>query len=401
MLKRMRMIIGSVLVLLVITIALALTLISPEARVSLLESRATTVAGGSLKRLEFIGASEILLFPSPKLSAKNVVVELPPSPEGPARRLTFIDLKVESSWLTLLRDQDFRLTARQLFFEALYQDSVSRKNRSTLDSILDKLEFSAMSFDHRFENGISLVPNFESRLLDGKLSSALSINAKSYPRSILSQGRLDQANAVEVLTLLGTRVIPTGFIDLEWNVALVREHDSISPPQVFGEASFSGRELGLSQINLELELCNAFNRARGNPLAPPNSMGTPINSLKATQHIDGFRTDITDLQVALPGLDIVGSGTIDRLSQTFEANLVARIGDKFATSIENCTVDSRLKAIDWPIRCKGNLIDDDPRTWCSVELETLLRRGLESELRRRLNDGGVESLLRSLIPGRT
>lgn len=401
MLKRMRTVIGIVLLLPVITIVLALTLISPEARVSLLESRATTIAGGSLERLEFIGASEILLFPSPKFSAKNVVVELPPSPEGPARRLTFIDLEVESSWLTLLRDQDFRVTARQFLFEALYRDSVSRKNRSTLDSILDKLEFSSMSFDHKFENGISLVPNFEARLLDGQLSSALSISAESNPRTILSQGQLDQAKASDVLTLLGTRVIPTGFIDLEWNLALERNHDSISPPKVFGEASFSGLEIGLSHINLELELCNAFNRARGKPITPSNSLGTPINTLKVTQHIDGYRTDITDLQVALPGLDIMGSGTIDRLTQTFEANLVARIGDKFATSIENCTVNSRLRAIDWPIRCKGNLVDDDPRTWCSVELETLLRRGLESELQRRLNDGGVESLLRSLIPRRT
>lgn len=398
MLKRVRMIIGIVLLLPVITILLTLTLISPEARVSLLENRA--VAGGSLQRLEFIGASEILLFPSPKLSAQNVLIELPPSPEGPARRLTFKDLKVESSWLKFLRDRDFRLTARQLVFEARYHDSVPKKNRSTLDSVLNKLEFNALSFDQSFKNGVSLVPNFESRLLGGQLSNALSINTKSNPRIILTQGQLDQANVSEVLTLLGTRVVPTGFIDLEWNVALEREHDSTSPPQVFGEASFSGLEIGLSQINLELELCNAFNRARGKPITPSNSFGTLINSLKVTQNIDGYRTDITSLQVALPGLDIGGSGTIDRLSQTFEANLVARIGDKFATSVENCTLDTRLKAIDWPIHCEGSLVEDDPRSWCSVELETLLRRGLESELKRRLNDEGVESVLRSLIPGR-
>lgn len=385
----------------ILAVMALLALVAPEDRVALLESRIKAATGDSLLALEFVGSSEVALLPSPKLDSQLLIVEVPPTTEGAARRLTFSDLRVSSSWSDLLSDTGFRLAARQLTFEPLdTEPEMQPLRRNTLDTVLDSLELSNLSFDHSIADGISVIPNLKASLLGGQLSSSVKINPGANPRTILSSGQLNKAEADQALTLLGTKVVPSGYIDLDWSVSLERPHDSSAPPQVFGEASFRGTDIGLSQINLELELCNAFNRATGRQPAVSNAIGTPINSLKANQNIDGYRTDVTDLQLALPGLDIRGSGTIDRLSQTFEARLVTRIGDQFGATVENCGVDRRLASIEWPITCKGSL-NDDPKTWCAVELESLLRRGLESELKRRLNDGGVESLLRSLIPGRT
>lgn len=380
---------------------LFLALVTPETRIAFLESRIRAATGDSLLALEFIGPSELALLPSPKLDTQLLIVEVPPTMEGAARRVTFSDLQVSSSWPDLLSDTGFHLSARQLTFEPLYtQPEMEPLTRNTLDTALDSLELSNLSFDHSIADRISVIPNLRANLLGGQLSSSVKINPVANPRTILSSGQLNKAEASQALTLLGTKVVPSGYIDLDWSVSLEPPHDSSAPPQVFGEASFRGTDILISQINLELELCNAFNRATGRQPAVSSAIGTPINSLKATQNIDGYRTDITDLELALPGLRIRGSGTINRLSQTFEARLVTRIGDQFGATVENCGVDSRIASIDWPIRCKGSL-NDAPKTWCSVELESLLRRGLESELKRRLNDGGVESLLRSLIPGRT
>ena len=249
-------------------------------------------------------------------------------------------------------------------------------------------------------DGFSL-PVFNARFLGGKLTSEANIENGPEDRRISSRGTVDKALASDVLTVLGSSIIPSGYVDLNWDIVAVRANNSLAPAEIFGEATLNGIDLGLSQINLELELCNAYNRASGRPITTSANTSTPIRSLDAVYNLDGYRTDITDLELAIPGLIVTGVASIDRTNQDFDAKLKAVIGEGFGEQIPNCSIDKRLSAIEWPVRCRGNLVEDDPRTWCSVELETLLRRGLESELRRRLNDGGVESLLRSLIPGRT
>ena len=259
----------------ILAVMVLLALVAPEDRVTLLESRIKAATGDSLLALEFVGSSEMALLPSPKLDTQLLIVEVPPTAEGVARRLTFSDLRVSSSWSDLLSDTGFRLLARQLTFEPLYTEpEIQPPRRNTLDRALDSLELSNLSFDHSIADGISVIPNSSqsARRATIKLCGKIRRNPERFCR---------QVNSIKprqaILTLVGTKVVPSGYIDMDWRV--FGAPPPSAPPQVFGEASFRGTDIGLSQINLELGLCNAFNRATGRQPAVSNAINSdlPLN----------------------------------------------------------------------------------------------------------------------------
>lgn len=365
--------------------------------VAILEQRIDNASQDSGTTVSLVGTSQLTLFPSIKFTSSLVTLETLPTEDTTGQRTTLEGLTVNASWWQLATDPEIMMSVDRMTFDP----NEAPQKISGLDAIISRLEFTAFELVLvPTSDGFSL-PVFDARLLGGKLTSQVNVENGSEERRISSRGTVDKALAGDVLTVLGSTIIPSGYVDLNWDIVGVRTNNSLAPAEVFGEATLKGVDLGLSQINLELELCNAYNRASGRPITTSANTSTPIRSLDAIYNLDGYRTDITDLELAIPGLIVTGVASIDRSNQDFDAKLKAVIGEGFGEQIPRCNIDKRLSAIEWPVRCRGNLVEDDPRTWCSVELESLLRRGLESELRRRLNDGGVESLLRSLIPGRT
>ena len=365
--------------------------------VAILEQRIDNAAQDSGTAVSLVGASQLTLFPSIEFTSSLVTLETLPTEVTTGQRTTLESFKVNTSWWQLATDSKIVISADRVTFDPTEAPTETRG----LDAIVSRREFTAFELVWvPTKDGFSL-PILEARLLGGELTSEANIENGSDERRISSRGAIDKALASDVLTVLGSSIIPSGYVDLNWDIVAVRANNSLAPAEVFGEATLKGIDLGLSQINLELELCNAYNRASGQPITSSVNTSTPIRSLDAIYNLDGYRTDITDLELAIPGLIVTGVASIDRSNQDFDAKLKAIIGEGFGEQIPRCNIDKRLSAIEWPVRCRGNLVEDDPRTWCSVELESLLRRGLESELRQRLNDGGVESLLRSLIPGRT
>lgn len=365
--------------------------------VAILDQRIDNASQDSGTTVSLVGTSQLTLFPSIEFTSSLVTLETLPTEDTTGQRTTLEGLTVNASWWQLATDPEIAISVDRMTFDP----NEAPQKISGLDAIISRLEFTAFELVLvPTSDGFSL-PVFDARLLGGKLTSQVNVENGSEERRISSSGTVDKALASDVLTVLGSSIIPSGYVDLNWDIVAVRANNSLAPAEIFGEATLNGIDLGLSQINLELELCNAYNRASGRPITTSASTSTPIRSLDAIYNLDGYRTDITDLELAIPGLIITGVASIDRTNQDFDAKLKAVIGEGFGEQIPNCNIDKRLSAIEWPVRCRGNLVEDDPRTWCSVELETLLRRGLESELRRRLNDGGVESLLRSLIPRRT
>lgn len=365
--------------------------------VAILDQQIDNASQDSGTTVSLVGTSQLTLFPSIEFTSSLVTLETLPTEDTTGQRTTLEGLTVNASWWQLATDPEIAISVDRMTFDP----NEAPQKISGLDAIISRLEFTAFELVLvPTSDGFSL-PVFDARLLGGKLTSQVNVENGSEERRISSRGTVDKALASDVLTVLGSSIIPSGYVDLNWDIVAVRANNSLAPAEIFGEATLNGIDLGLSQINLELELCNAYNRASGRPITTSASTSTPIRSLDAIYNLDGYRTDITDLELAIPGLIITGVASIDRTNQDFDAKLKAVIGEGFGEQIPNCNIDKRLSAIEWPVRCRGNLVEDDPRTWCSVELDTLLRRGLESELRRRLNDGGVESLLRSLIPRRT
>ena len=365
--------------------------------VAIVEQRIDNAAQDSGTAVSLVGASQLTLFPSIEFTSSLVTLETLPTEVTTGQRTTLESFKVNTSWWQLATDSEIVISADRVTFDP----TEAPQSRSGINEIFSRLEFTGFELVWvPTKDGFSL-PILEARLLGGELTSEANIENGSDERRISSRGAIDKALDSDVLTVLGSSIIPSGYVDLNWDIVAVRANNSLAPAEVFGEATLKGIDLGLSQINLELELCNAYNRASGRAITTSANTSTPIRSLESVYNLDGYRTDITDLELAIPGLIVTGVASIDRTNQDFDAKLKAVIGEGFGEQILNCKIDKRLSAIEWPVRCRGNLVEDDPRTWCSVELETLLRRGLESELRQRLNDGGVESLLRSLIPGRT
>ena len=365
--------------------------------ITILEQRIDNASQDSGTTVSLVGTSQLTLFPSIEFTSSLVTLETLPTEGTTGRRATLEGLTVNASWWQLATDPKIAISVDRMTFDPTEAQQETRG----LDAIISRLEFTAFELIVVPTDNVLALPVFDARLLGGKLISEVSVESSSDERRISSRGTVDKALASDVLTVLGSSIIPSGYVDLNWDIVAVRANNSLAPAEIFGEATLKGVDLGLSQMNLELELCNAYNRASGRPITTSANTSTPIRSLDAIYNLDGYRTDITDLELAIPGLIITGVASIDRTNQDFDAKLKAVIGEGFGAQIPNCNIDKRLSAIEWPVRCRGNLVEDDPRTWCSVELETLLRRGLESELKRRLNDGGVESLLRSLIPRRT
>ncbi len=387
----------SLLALLVLGIVIVAFAVPSDRLMTMLEQRLKSTSKETGVAISILDGSQLTLFPTIQFDSSLVTIETPATEDTVARRTALEGITVTTNWWQLATNPRFSIAVDRATFDPLNPSGAT----TGLDAIISRLEFTAFRVVVVPTADDLSMPILEARLLGGQLQSQLTIGSGTDESKISSSGVIDEALASEVLAVLGSSIIPSGFVDLAWDIEGIQADATLEPPEIFGEATLEGSDLGLSQINLELELCNAYNRASGRPTARSASTSTPIRSLSAIYNLDGYRVDITDLELAIPGLVVTGVTTIDRTNQNFDAKLQAVVGEDFGEQIPNCKIDQRLRAIEWPIRCRGNLIEDDLRSWCSVELESLLRRGLESELKRRLNDGGVESLLRSLIPRST
>jgi AsmA protein len=78
-----------------------------------------------------------------------------------------------------------------------------------------------------------------------------------------------------------------------------------------------------------------------------------------------------------------GSGAASLRDLTFQLGINAAINEELEALDEACRVEERYLAIDWPVKCVGNLGGDATR-WCAIDRESIVKQLLANEAKSKL-----------------
>ena len=78
-----------------------------------------------------------------------------------------------------------------------------------------------------------------------------------------------------------------------------------------------------------------------------------------------------------------GKGAASLRDLNFQLGLTATISEELQDLDSACRVEERYRAIDWPIKCAGNLSGDYANS-CAIDLESILKQLLENEAKSKL-----------------
>ena len=110
---------------------------------------------------------------------------------------------------------------------------------------------------------------------------------------------------------------------------------------------------------------------------------TGFESLSADIQLADGKASLRPLRAELAHLSLLGNGNYDLLSQDFKVTLKATLSPELETLDRACRVSKRLTAIDWPVRCKGNL-SGEASSWCRVDTAEIIEDLGKGEAKRKL-----------------
>ncbi|WP_158521436.1 AsmA family protein [Kushneria konosiri] len=153
-----------------------------------------------------------------------------------------------------------------------------------------------------------------------------------------------------------------------------------------GKASFVIADGAMMGINLPGQLCTTAAMLQGNSTSHEWGSDTEFDRFAASFDIVDGVIQNDDLNVALPGVDITGSGQIDLKAQNLDMALAARLVNTADT--QGCPVSATLSHIPLPLHCSGSL-GDAPAQWCRFDADAfsaILQKSAASEGREKLRE---------------
>jgi hypothetical protein len=322
------------------------------------------------------GPSSLSIFPDTFLEISQVSVIIPESDDGTQVSIELTGLRFETSVLSFLRSPKGYLSVKSL--------TVDDITLSNLDSEV-------------FVKDAVILPNLSAQLWQGVLNGKVVIDSGDGKVVIRTEGRLDNADASEVLISLAKVDLLSGALSLNWNLEIVPPGDDDHVAQVNGDLDASGEAITFDSVDLERSICNAVALAEGRRVSSSISGQTVFTRFKASQTLSGTEVHIDELILATTGMTVSGKGMLDRASTAFTAEAISNLNAEKMNQRSDCQISSRVSEIQWPVTCEGRTDKGDPSSWCQVDVPSIAEQILKARIKDKLKLDDDSNLFKSLL----
>lgn len=322
------------------------------------------------------GPSTLGIFPNTFLEIGQMTIVMPKSEDSPEVSLDLTGLRFDASLPSLLSTPKGAITLQRLSI-----------NDTTLFDLASEVIV---------KDAVTL-PNLSARLWQGALHGKVIIDSSTDKVTIRTEGRLDDADASEVLMSLAQLDLLTGALSVDWNLEIVPPVDDNRVAELTGNLNVSGEAITLNSIDLERSICNAVALAEGRRASSSISGNTMFSRFNATQTLAGTKVSIDELLLATSAMTISGSGVLDRASTAFTAQAVSNLDASKINERSNCQISSRISDIQWPVKCKGRTNTDNPGSWCQVDVSSIVEQTLKARIKDKLKLDDDSNLFQSLL----
>lgn len=187
----------------------------------------------------------------------------------------------------------------------------------------------------------------------------------------------------EALKAANAKTVVKGNADLNWKLKSSGRTVNQLIEAMTGPINLATQEVEISDLGVEKMLCEAVAITNREKLAVELPESTRFEALSLAMNMGDGLLIMNPLRADLSNLKLSGSGSLNILSQEFEATFGAALSEGLAAVDPACRVNKRLVGIEWPVNCAGK-ISEDPGEWCSVNSQKIIKQMASKEIERKI-----------------
>ncbi len=260
---------------------------------------------------------------------------------------------------------------------------------SRANLIIDKAVFDAHTIENlqlnlRAVEGDITVTKLQGKLHGGMLDMKARLNARHNTARLSVNGGLEGLDIATALAAVESEPVMTGTANLNLTLNSAGRTRNELIRALSGPINLTTEQVVARDAKLEKMFCKAVALANQQRLTAQFPRDTALKDLSADIQLADGKAVMKPLRIELKGASLHGKGNLDLLSQDFKADFDARITPELSRLDPACEVNERYLAIDWPVACRGNVSDDDPGEWCSVDSGDILEQLAKKEASRKV-----------------
>ena len=285
----------------------------------------------------------------PKATKASQTDSAPQSRDSEAAQATDAENAPGGGALALARSLDLALNLR---LEAL----------KVRELHLENVSLQAQGSEGRYH-----LSSLDADLYNGTLKASGAVNvAASSPLLSLEPKLASVALQPLLQDALGRDDLFRGTLDAQATLSSTPGEDNSLLAHLDGKAAFEITDGAMLGVNLPGQLCTTVAMLQGNSTSHEWGSDTEFDQFAASFDIVDGVIQNDDLKVALPGVDIAGSGQMDLKAQNLDMALAARLVN--TADIQGCPVSATLSRVQLPLHCSGDL-KDAPAQWCRFDTD--------------------------------
>lgn len=271
----------------------------------------------------------------------------------------------------------------------------------TLEGVLDLAQLHLMGLDFT-EVGLALsgsdgqqrLERFGAAFYDGELSATAALDLTPEPIRWQLSPSLSRVRLEPLLQTLAESEEPAplrGRLTLGGELATWDNNWMAFKRNLNGRLAGHLDEGAVLQVNVSQELCTLAAMVDGRETTRDWGPDTRFDRAEASLRIVDGVARSEDLLIAIPGIELAGSGELELSSERFDLRAAARFVDGADVA---CPVNSRLERVPLPVRCSGEL-SADREEWCRFDREAF-QGSLAALLREEVSERAGDELERRL-----
>lgn len=212
---------------------------------------------------------------------------------------------------------------------------------------IKKLDISDIQLAVTAKDGLVKLNKANAKLYDGSIANTATLDVRPTPLTIQLNHSTKGVQITPILAQMVEFEDVTGAVSASANFTTKTNRISTLMSNLNGKVDFNVQNGAFLNTNLAKEMCSALGNAKTAQWSP----NTDFTSLKGSMVFTNGVGSNKDLTIATPGIMLTGYGNLNLPKESFSYNMGAQITD---ANDKACTVKSNLKAVRWPVACKGS-----------------------------------------------
>jgi uncharacterized protein involved in outer membrane biogenesis len=233
----------------------------------------------------------------------------------------------------------------------------------------------------RAVDGVARINTLTGQVHGGALDLKASLDATGDEATLWTRGTLTGVDLTRLLAAIEVDPALSGAADLDWKLNSRGNTPDAWVAGLSGPVTVATRDVVMHQLGVHKILCNAVSLVNQATVTAALPDETRFEALGMEAKLQQGVAQIEALQARIPYVVLAGTGRLDLVKQDFGADVAARLSPDIGKLDPACRVNPRLTAIDWPLRCSGNLAGE-PAKWCRVDTEKIIEQLARGEAQR-------------------